>query len=97
MDTLIRNLSIIIIAYFLSEYDMLAVETLSYPYPSVAFNEIYIVMGKPNNYLKQRRDELVVITSSHRRDQCNRPVLPTVQVIFDEFHKIYLMKKLLKS
>lgn len=84
MDKLIRNLSII--AYYLSEYDMRAVETLSYPNRSVAFSEISIAMGKPDNYLKRRRDEFDVITSSHRRGQCNRPVLPAVQTIFDEFH-----------
>ena len=84
METLIRNLSII--AYYLSEYDMQAVETLGYPNRSVAFSEISIVMGKPDNYLKRRRDELDVITSSHRRGQCNRSVLPAVQSIFDEFH-----------
>lgn len=84
MDTLIRSLSII--AYYLSEYDMRAVETLGYPNRSVAFSEISIVMGKPDNYLKRRRDEFDVITSSHRRGQCNRPVLPAVQAIFDEFH-----------
>ena len=83
METLIRNLSII--AYYLSEYDMHAVETLGYPNRSVAFSEISTVMGKPDNYLKRRRDEFDVITSSHRRGQCNRPVLPAVQAIFDEF------------
>lgn len=83
METLIRNLSII--AYYLSEYDMRAVETLGYPNRSVAFSEISTVMGKPDNYLKRRRDEFDVITSSHRRGQCNRPVLPAVQAIFDEF------------
>ena len=84
MDSLIRNLSII--AYYLSEYDMRAVETLGYPNRSVAFSEISNVMCKPDNYLKRRRDEFDVITSSHRRGQCNRPVLPAVKAIFDEFH-----------
>lgn len=84
MEALIRNLSII--AYYLSEFDMNAVNALGYANRSIAFKEISIAMGKPNNYLKRRRDEFDVITSSQRRGQCNRPVLPAVQEIFDEFH-----------
>ena len=79
MEALIRNLSII--AYYLSEFDMKAVNALGYANRSIAFKEISIAMGKPNNYLKRRRDEFDVITSSQRRGQCNRPVLPAVQEI----------------
>lgn len=52
MEALIRNLSII--AYYLSEFDMNAVNALGYANRSIAFKEISIAMGKPNNYLKRR-------------------------------------------
>ena len=59
---------------------------IGYVNRSSAFSDISNVMGKPNNYLKRRRDEFDVLTNSTRRGQCNRPVLPAVQSIFDEFH-----------
>ena len=62
-----------IIEYYLSEYDVDAVETLGYSSGSKAFEKIGILFGKNNNYLKRLRDEYDVVTSSTRRGQCNRP------------------------
>lgn len=62
-----------IIAYYLSEYDMEAVEILGYASRSEAFREIGRIFGKNNNYLKRLRDEYDVVTSSTRNGQCNRP------------------------
>ena len=62
-----------IIAYYLSEYDMEAVNFLGYSSRSEAFQSIGLLFNKNNNYLKRLRDEYDVITSSTRRGQCNRP------------------------
>ena len=62
-----------IIAYYLSEYDINAVEILGYSSRSEAFEKIGQKFGKNNNYLKRLRDEYDVVTSSSRRGQCNRP------------------------
>lgn len=62
-----------IIAYYLSEYDINAVEILGYSSRSEAFEKIGLKFGKNNNYLKRLRDEYDVVTSSSRRGQCNRP------------------------
>lgn len=83
MSSISEELSVI--AYYLSEYDMRAVIELGYHNRSAAFKDISIVMGRDNNYLKRRRDEFDVITSSTRRGQCNRPVLKSVQAVFDKY------------
>ena len=62
-----------IIAYYLSEYDMDAVEKLGYVSRSEAFRAIGSLFGKNNNYLKRLRDEYDVVTSSTRNGQWNRP------------------------
>ena len=62
-----------IIAYYLSEYDMRAVEMLGYTSRSEAFQLIGQLFGKNNNYLKRLRDEYDVVTSSTRNGQRNRP------------------------
>ena len=41
-----------VIAYYLSEYDMKAVKELGFRTRQEAFNEISIIMGRENNYLK---------------------------------------------
>lgn len=56
-----------VIAYYLSEYDMKAVKELGFRTRQEAFNEISIIMGRENNYLKLRRDEFDVLTSSNRK------------------------------
>ena len=75
-----------IIAYYLSEYDMKAVKALGYRTRKEAFDEISIILGKENNYLKLRRDEFDVLTSSPRRGWCNREVAPYVKKIYEELH-----------
>lgn len=62
-----------IIAYYLSEYDMDAVNKLGFNSRSEAFKQIGQIFGKNNNYLKRLRDEYDVVTSSSRNGQCNRP------------------------
>lgn len=62
-----------IIAYYLSEYDMDAVNKLGFNSRSEAFKQIGWIFGKNNNYLKRLRDEYDVVTSSSRNGQCNRP------------------------
>lgn len=62
-----------IIAYYLSEYDMVAVLKLGYASRSEAFREIARLFGKNDNYLRRLRDEYDVVTSSIRNGQCNRP------------------------
>lgn len=72
-----------VIAYYLSEYDMKAVKELGFRTRQEAFNEISIIMGRENNYLKLRRDEFDVLTSSNRKGWCNRPVTQDVQKLFE--------------
>ena len=62
-----------IMAYYLSEYDMEAIEKLGFSSRAAAFREIGAIFGKNNNYLKRLRDEYDVVTSSYRNGQCNRP------------------------
>ena len=72
-----------VIAYYLSEYDMKAVKELGFRTRQEAFNEISIIMGRENNYLKLRRDEFDVLTSSNRKGWCNRPITQDVQKLFE--------------
>lgn len=72
-----------VIAYYLSEYDMKAVKELGFRTRQEAFNEISIIMGRENNYLKLRRDEFDVLTSSNRKGWRNRPVTQDVQKLFE--------------
>lgn len=85
-----------IIAYYLSEYDMNAVDKLGFNSRSDAFRQIGQLFGKNNNYLKRLRDEYDVVTSSSRNGQCNRPprerIIKTAshmqQFSFDEITEI---------
>lgn len=61
-----------IFAYFLSEYDMKAVNALGYETRSDAFAGIANRFGKKDTYLKRLRDEYDVVTSSSRNGQRNR-------------------------
>ena len=87
-----------IIAYYLSEYDIDAVNKLGYSSRSEAFKKIGCLFGKNNNYLKRLRDEYDVVTSSHRNGQCNRPprdrIIKTQQHLktfsFDEISEIVI-------
>lgn len=85
-----------IIAYYLSEYDMDAVNKLGFSTRIEAFKHIGEIFGKNNNYLKRLRDEYDVVTSSSRNGQCNRPprerIMKTAshmkQFSFDEITEI---------
>lgn len=77
-----------IIAFYLSEYDMEAVRTLGYNTRSDAFKKISEVFDRENNYLKLRRDEFDVLTSSHRNGWRNRK--PAIDVlIMTEYLKTF--------
>lgn len=83
MDKVNRELSLI--AYYLSEYNESAISALGYKTCSEAMREISVRLGKPNNYLKLRRDEFDVLTNSTRRGWANRPPTKEVIALFDEF------------
>lgn len=82
MDKTSYNLSII--AYYLSEYDLQAVHELGYKTRVEAFEDISIKLGRENNYLKLRRDEFDVLTSSSRKGWQHRPAIKEVQAMYDE-------------
>ena len=64
-----------IIAYFLSEFDMKAVQHLGYRTRTEALKDLSAIFGRPNNYLKLRRDEFDALpeSASIRRGYANRP------------------------
>ena len=66
---------LMIIAYYLSEYDMDAVHALGYSTRSEAMKKISVAAGRDNNYLKLRRDEFDALpeSSSTRNGWRNRP------------------------
>ena len=69
-----------IIAYYLSEYDMRAVNALGYSTRKEAFEKISALLGRDNNYLKLRRDEFDALpeSSSHRNGWNKRPAAKEV-------------------
>lgn len=77
-----RKLSII--AYYLSKFDMDAVQALGYENYSRAFEGISSRFGKNNNYLKLRRDEFDVLTGSSRKGWHKRPPIPTVVLLHND-------------
>ena len=70
-----------IIAFYLSEYDMAAVNALGFQTRNEAINVISHSVGNGNNYLKLRRDEFDALpeSSSSRKGWRNRP--PSKEVI----------------
>lgn len=82
MDNLSRKLSVI--AYYLSEYDLKAVYELGYKTRTEAFEDISIKLGRENNYLKLKRDEFDVLTSSTRNGWRNRPANRDVKDLYYE-------------
>lgn len=68
-----------VIAYYLSEFDMLAFQALGFSTRMEGFAAIAPLFGKNSNYMKRLRDEYDVVTNSARRGQCNRP--PRVRII----------------
>ena len=83
-----KNYDLSLIAYYLSEYDMDAVLALGYKTRNAALKDISVSLGKPNNYLKLRRDEFDVLTSSTRRGWINRPPTKEVTSLFAKFSNI---------
>lgn len=81
------NWELSLIAYYLSEYNKDAVDALGYRNCSEAMKGISVRLGKPNNYLKLRRDEFDVLTNSPRRGWANRPPAKEVVALFDEFSR----------
>lgn len=77
-----------IIAYYLSEYDMMAVKALGYRTRSEAMKAISVAAGRDNNYLKLRRDEFDALpeSSSSRKGWCNRAPLKDVEKLGKYLH-----------
>ena len=73
-----------IIAYYLSEYDMRAFESLGYKTQTQGFTKIAPVFGKNANYLRRLRDEYDVVTTSTRKGQRNR--VPRNRIIETQQH-----------
>ena len=73
--------SLTIIAYYLSEYDTLALKALGYDTQKSAIKSISVIFNRDNNYLKLRRDEFDALpdSSSSRNGWRNRP--PAKEVI----------------
>ena len=68
-----------IIAYYLSEFDAKAFETLGFTSQAKGFEKIASFFDKGGNYLRRLRDEYDVVTSSSRKGQRNRP--PRTRII----------------
>lgn len=83
MDRTSYELSVI--AYYLSEYDEKAVSELGYKTRTEAFSDISYLLGRENNYLKLRRDEFDVLTSSPRKGWRNRSPLKDVIELYLEY------------
>ena len=77
-----------LVAYYLSKFDMEAVKRLGYHNRSQAMRDLSHKLGSDNEYIKRRRDEFDVLTGSHRRGQCNRPPLPSVETYHLQFRSI---------
>ncbi|UQZ89713.1 hypothetical protein C4J81_11050 [Deltaproteobacteria bacterium Smac51] len=74
-----ENLSLC--AYFLSKFDMRAVELLGFKTRDEAMVNVSKILGKKNNYLKRRRDEFDVLTGGDGRRKGQRNRLPTPDVL----------------
>ena len=83
-ESLDTNTKLSCCAYFLSKFDMQAVEVLGFSTRDEAMISMSKTLGKENNYLKRRRDEFDVLTGSHRKGQRNRPPVSDVLRIHQE-------------
>lgn len=72
-------------AYYLSKYDLKAVEALGCTSRSEAMHRISVAFYQDNNYLKLRRDEYDVVTGSHRKGWRNRKPTDTVMRYADYY------------
>ena len=77
-----------LVAYYLSKYDIKAVERLGYVTRTEAMRDISLRLDSDNGYIKRRRDEFDVLTGSHRRGQCNREPTPAVLEYHEQFKNI---------
>lgn len=93
-----QNIKLSVVAYYLSKFDLDAVDALGYKNRTAAMTDISNLIGNGNNYLKLRRDEFDVLTDSHRRGYTNRvPVRGVLEmhdqlkhISFEDFTKIVL-------
>lgn len=70
-----------IVAYYFSEYSEIALQELGYTTYSAAFSELSKLFGRPNNYLKLRRDEYDALPESHSPRQGWHKRAPTKEVV----------------
>jgi len=70
-----------ILAFYLSKFDMEAIRQLEYSSRKEAFQELSLLFGRNDNYLKLRRDEYDVLTGSHRNGWRNRAPAKSVLAI----------------
>ncbi len=78
------NKKLSVIAYYLSKFDKDAVHKLGYDTFSGAFDDISLKFGKPDSYMKLRRDEFDVLTGSARKGWHKRPPAPGVVLMHNE-------------
>lgn len=85
----VTNKILSIIAFYLSEYDMKAVEALGFRTRNEAINTISSEVGKGNHYLKLRRDEFDALpdSSSSRKGWRNRPPIKDVTQMAAYLHQ----------
>lgn len=83
-ETSVTNTKLSYCAYFLSKFDMQAVEFLGFNTRNEAMVNISKILDKENHYLKRRRDEFDVLTGSHRKGQQNRAPVSRVLRVHQE-------------
>lgn len=94
MDKTSYELSII--AFYLSKYDVQAVQALKYKNITQAIKDISIKLGRENAYLKLRRDEFDALTDSPRKGFKNRNPVKDVSSLFLEL-SVYDFESLTKK
>ena len=87
------NKKLSVIAYYLSKFDKDAVHQLGYDTFSGAFEDISMKFGKPDSYMKLRRDEFDVLTGSARKGWHKRSPAPGVVLMHNEL-KNYTFEEL---
>lgn len=83
-----QNVKLSVIAYYLSKYDVAAVNGLGYKNRADAIKDISTRLGSGNSYLKLRRDEFDVLTGSHRRGYANREPVRSVLELHSQLKDI---------
>ena len=77
-----------VIAFYLSKFNLEAVHELGYKTWREAFEKISEIMGRPNNYLKLRRDEFDALIDNGRKGWKNRAPVNDVKKICDELNPL---------